>query len=57
MLRVRLLLMGVLVLEVVHHGHTLTIWAAINSAMLPLLVGLAEHPVETLVWRGKIWGS
>ena len=50
MLCMRLLLMSVLMLEIVHHGHTLPARRTINSAMLSLLVTLAEHSVEARDW-------
>ena len=43
-----LLMMGILLLEVVHHWHTPTPWTSIDAAMLPWLVALIEHSVEIL---------
>jgi hypothetical protein len=48
MLCMRLLLMGALMLKIVHHGHTLPARRTVDSAMLSLLVTLAEHSVEIL---------
>lgn len=41
-----LLLVGILVLEIVHHGHPSATGAAINSAMLRLLLVLTKHSVK-----------
>jgi hypothetical protein len=40
-----LLLVTVLVLKVVHHWHPSSTWPTVDTAMLPLLVALIEHPV------------
>jgi hypothetical protein len=48
MLCMRLLLMSILMLEIVHHGHTLPARRTVDSAMLSLLVALTEHSVEAL---------
>lgn len=55
---VLLLLVSSLVLKVVHHRHPASTGPAIDAAVLPLLVALIKHPVQTMcsglgVWRSR----
>lgn len=48
MLRVLLLLVARLVLEIIHHRYATSAGPAIDAAVLPLLVALIKHSVQTM---------